>query len=178
MNWTLIYTTIIHARYLFQQSFLLVCRTVFNLFCHSLHTFGQFIPVDLYITAWVGQLQCYYTTTQCKRSSFTQFHHNKTGHPESDWTQYDEMWTAHIITERRGLNTLVRYHPDAEPKINCLVADFLPTSLMIFSIKDFASSAVFSKSSGSDVDGTASPLSTIDGVMISFQQKHKLLVNR
>lgn len=56
------------------------------------------------------------------------------------------------------------YHPDADPKISCLVADLWPTSLMIFSIKDFASSAVFSRSKFSDVDGPSSLLpGTADG---------------
>lgn len=57
------------------------------------------------------------------------------------------------------------YHPDAEPKISCLVADFLPTSLIIFSTKDLASSAVFSKSNSSDVDGPSSFLLTADGAI-------------
>lgn len=54
------------------------------------------------------------------------------------------------------------YHPDADPKSSCLVADFLPTSLMTFSINDFASSAVFSKSKLSDVDEPSSFLFTTD----------------
>lgn len=65
------------------------------------------------------------------------------------------------------------YHPDAEPKINCLVADFLPTSLIIFSTKDLASSAVFSKSNSSDVDGPSSFLFTADGA-ISIKIKKKI----
>lgn len=61
------------------------------------------------------------------------------------------------------------YHPDVDPKSSCLMADFLPTSLMIFSINDFASSAVFSKSKLSDVDGPSflSFLITTDGDVIS-----------
>lgn len=52
-------------------------------------------------------------------------------------------------------------HPDVDPKSSCLMAGFLPTSLMIFSINDFASSAVFSKSKLPDVDGIS------DGDVIS-----------
>lgn len=59
------------------------------------------------------------------------------------------------------------YHPDADPKSSCLVADFLPTSLMIFSINDLASSAVFSKSKLSDIDEPSSFLFTTDDGAIS-----------
>lgn len=61
------------------------------------------------------------------------------------------------------------YHPDADPKSNCLMADFLPTSLMIFSINDFASSSVFSKSKLSDVDGISSFLNTTDNSNVIFR---------
>lgn len=44
------------------------------------------------------------------------------------------------------------YHPDVDPKNSWLMTDFLPTSLMIFSINDFVSSTVFSKSKLSDDD--------------------------
>lgn len=72
----------------------------------------------------------------------------------------------------------MKYHPDAEPKINCLVADFLPTSLIIFSIRDFASSAVFSKSKSSDVDGMSSLLLETDGAISRQKKKKKLQSNK